>query len=39
MKPLEMPPVLTGSTQQQLQQLLEYLARLVLDLNRREQSK
>lgn len=39
MKPLEMPPVLTGSTQQQLQQLREYLARLVLDLNRREQSK
>lgn len=39
MKPYEMPPILTGTTQQQLQQLRDYLARLVLELNRREQTR
>ena len=39
MKPYEMPPVLTGTTQQQLQQMRDYLARLVLELNRRSQNQ
>ena len=39
MKPYEMPPILTGTTQQQLQQLRDYLARLVLELNRREKTR
>ena len=39
MKPYEMPPILQGTTQQQLQQLRDYLARLVLELNRREQTR
>lgn len=39
MKPYEMPPMLNGTAQQQLQQLREYLARLVLELNRREQTR
>lgn len=33
MKPYELPPILTGSTEQQLQMLREYLLRLVLQLN------
>lgn len=36
MKPLDLPPVLTGSTQNQLQQLREYLATLIMELNRRQ---
>ena len=39
MKPYEMSPILTGTTQQQLQQLRDYLARLVLELNRREKTR
>lgn len=33
MRPYELPPVLTGTSEQQLQQLREYLLRLVLQLN------
>ena len=33
MEMYEMPPILGGSTEQQLQQLREYLQRLVLRLN------
>lgn len=38
MKPYELPPVLAGSTQTQIQQLRDYLTRLVMEMNRREQS-
>lgn len=33
MRPYELPPVLTGTSEQQLQQLREYLLRLVFQLN------
>lgn len=32
----ELPPVLTGDAEQQLQQLREYLIRLVMSLNEEE---
>lgn len=36
MRPYELPPILQGSAEQQLQQLREYLLRLVLTLNEEE---
>ena len=33
MRPYEMPPVLSGSAEQQLQQLRQYLQRLIMQLN------
>lgn len=36
MRPYELPPILTGSAEHQLQQLREYLMRLILQLNEEE---
>lgn len=36
MKPYELPPMLQGTAEQQLQQLREYLMRLILQLNEEE---
>lgn len=36
MRPYETPPMLSGTMQQQMQQLREYLMRTILDMNRRE---
>lgn len=36
MKPYELPPMLHGTAEQQLQQLREYLMRLILQLNEEE---
>lgn len=33
MRPYELPPILNGSPEQQLQQLREYLMRLIMQLN------
>lgn len=33
MRPYELPPILSGSAEQQVQQLREYLMRLILQLN------
>lgn len=33
MKPYELPPMLNGTAEQQLQQLREYLMRLILQMN------
>ena len=32
-RPYELPPMLTGTPEQQLQQLREYLQRLILQMN------
>lgn len=37
MKPYELPPVPAGSTQEQIRQLRDYLTRLVMEMNRREE--
>lgn len=39
MKPYELPPQLSGGMLEQIRQLREYLQRLVMEINRREQSK
>ena len=36
MRPYETPPMLSGTMQQQMQQLREYLMRTILDMNRRD---
>ena len=36
MRPFELPPILSGTAEQQLQQLREYLMRLILQLNEEE---
>lgn len=36
MRPYELPPMLTGTAEQQLQQLREYLMRLIMQLNEEE---
>ena len=36
MKPYELPPMLNGTAEQQLQQLREYLMRLIMQLNEEE---
>lgn len=33
MRPYELPPILSGTAEQQLQQLREYLMRLILQIN------
>lgn len=33
MKPYEMPPVLTGTAEERLEQLRQYLQRLIIQLN------
>lgn len=36
MKPYELPPMLNGTPEQQLQQLRDYLLRLIMQLNEEE---
>lgn len=36
MRPYELPPMLSGTPEQQLQQLREYLMRLIMQLNEEE---
>ena len=36
MRPYETPPMLSGTMQQQMQQMREYLMRTILDMNRRD---
>ena len=36
MRPYELPPMLNGTVEQQLQQLREYLMRLIMQLNEEE---
>jgi hypothetical protein len=36
MRPYELPPMLNGTAEQQLQQLREYLMRLIMQLNEEE---
>jgi hypothetical protein len=39
MRPLELPLMLQGTAEQQLQQLKDYLTRLVLQLNEEENNR